>query len=122
MKTTALEKAIKGSADPGRAGRSLEALAATEAGEVIRGFSEEIMRVLVALLSGSQALTASLVAHPAWLKLLDTEWLKYPRRKQGLAGELNAILQPLATAARLRGSASARPRIQGSRTVANRCA
>jgi glutamate-ammonia-ligase adenylyltransferase len=95
MNRPVLARLIKTSADPGRASRSLKALLATDAGKVIAEFSEEQLRVLVALLSGSQALTASLVAHPDWLKLFDLERLEHPRRKQGLASEMNSILQPL---------------------------
>jgi glutamate-ammonia-ligase adenylyltransferase len=97
MTKPTLARVIKASADPGRASRSLELLSATPEGEAIRGFSEEHLRVLAALVSGSQALTAALVAHPAWLKLLDAEGLKHPRRKQGLSSELNGIMQPLQT-------------------------
>ncbi len=95
MKANGLAKAIKASADPVRVARSLELLAATEADALMGGFSSEQLRVLLALLSGSQALTASLVAHPAWLKCFDMEGLRYPRRKQGLASEMELVLHPL---------------------------
>ena len=52
------------------------------------------MRVVVALLSGSQALGNLLVANPGWLSVLDMEQLQYPRRVEGLRREMEDGLKP----------------------------
>ena len=92
-------KIVKGSTDPRRAAQFFDLLAATSAGPALRACSAEQARVLAALFGGSQALSNLLVARPEWLGTLETEALKYPRRKQGLRNEVNRWLKPLLTAA-----------------------
>src|SRR6202040_1010821 len=50
---------------------------------------------VTALFSGSQALSALLLAHPDWLELLAPGLLKFSRPKQGLSNEVNGWLNPL---------------------------
>lgn len=95
MKGANWTKAIKASADPSRAKHFLQLLAETGAGSALQKASPEQCAVLAALFSGSQALSALLVAHPDWLELLRPEHLKFPRRKQGLQKEVNHWLAPL---------------------------
>ncbi len=95
MKKPLWSKAIQTCADPQRARHFFDLLSATEARPKLEGFSKEQSRILIALLSGSQALAGQLVAHPSWLDLLDGERLRYPRRGQGLRREVEAWLKPL---------------------------
>jgi glutamate-ammonia-ligase adenylyltransferase len=90
--------AISASADPQRARRFFDLLAATSAGAAIQACSAEQARVLAMLFSGSQALSNLLVARPDWLDTLELEALKFPRRKQGLRNEANRWLKPLLAA------------------------
>ena len=69
-------------------------LAATGAGPQLEKFSADQIRVVVALLSGSQALGNLLVAHPDWLSVLDIEQLKFPRRAEGFRREIEGWLKP----------------------------
>jgi glutamate-ammonia-ligase adenylyltransferase len=87
-------KAIKTSADPQRAKRFLELLAAAGAGADLEKASAGQASMLAALLSGSPVLSNLLVAHPDWLAALDIEHLRHPRRKQGLRREVAAWLEP----------------------------
>jgi len=99
MKNPVWTNAIKRCAEPERARHIMDLLATTSGKAVLENCSAEQARVLAALFSGSQALGNLLVARPDWLTLLNTEALKFPRRKQGLfkRGE------PVAEAARGRG-------------------
>ena len=99
MKSQSLAKAIESSADPERARRFCDLLAATPAGLALKGISAEPARILSAVFSGSQTLGDLLVAHPDWLEYLDAEQLRYPRREQGLRKEVLAWLEPLLEAA-----------------------
>ncbi|MGA3266369.1 MAG: hypothetical protein ABSE16_06075 [Verrucomicrobiota bacterium] len=94
MQKTRWEKCVKEAADPPRAKRSLEALAATSARPQLKRFAGEQMRVITALFSGSKALGELLVAHPDWLPLLEWERLKFPRRAQGFQREVSGWLKP----------------------------
>ena len=98
MKTPAWKNAIQTCADPRRAEHFLDLLAATSAGEVLPAASDEQARILAALFSGSQALSNLLVARPDWLRVLQPDVLKFPRRKQGLRNEVGRWLKPLLTA------------------------
>ncbi len=80
-------KALPACADPPRARRLFEWLAATGAAAVLETASPEQARILCALFSGSQALSGRLGAHPEWLALLTPEALQHPRRAQGLERE-----------------------------------
>ena len=97
MKNPVWTNAIKGCADPQRAKHFLELLATTDAGAALQASSSEQARILAALFSGSQALSNLLVARPDWLGELEPEVLKFPRRKQGMRGEVNRWLKPLLT-------------------------
>jgi glutamate-ammonia-ligase adenylyltransferase len=88
MQQSFWEKAIKSCADPVRARRLLEMLAASSAGATLNDFSPAQAGVLVTLFGGSQALGNLVAAHPDWLSALDPESLKFPRREQGLRREL----------------------------------
>jgi glutamate-ammonia-ligase adenylyltransferase len=94
MKKSDWQKLAKTAADPVRAQRGLEALAATEAGPQLGKYSAAQMRVLVAVLGGSQALSHLLEAHPDWLRVVDAKRLKFPRRAQGLQREVAEGLAP----------------------------
>ena len=109
MKIPVWTKAIKTCADPQRARRFLDLLAASSAAEVLRQASVDQAYVLTSLLSGSQALGNLLVTRPDWIGVLDPEMLKFPRRKQGLRHEVNRWLKPLLTASDF-GAALARLR------------
>ncbi|HEY5912174.1 MAG TPA: hypothetical protein VJA21_16340 [Verrucomicrobiae bacterium] len=102
MKNPACVKALKTCADPERAKHFLGVLAETEpARPVLANASLEQARVLAAVLSGSQSLSTSLVAHPDWLKSIAPEMLRYPRRRQGLRQELERLTGPAVEAADL---------------------
>jgi glutamate-ammonia-ligase adenylyltransferase len=90
--------AIKTCADPQRARKFLELLAATSAGPALPAASGEQAGVLAALFSGSQALGNLLVARPDCLSVLEPEALRFPRRKPGLRNEVNRWLKPLLAA------------------------
>jgi len=89
------QKALQAAADCPRAKRFLESLAGTSWAPDLARASSEHARVLVALLSGSQALSERLLAHPDWRSvLLNVEGLARPRHEQGLQREINDWLQP----------------------------
>ena len=94
MKHPAWTKALAASADPKRARHFLDLLAATNVAADLTKASPEQITALATLFGGSQALSASLIAHPHWISSLDPETLKFPRRKEGLLGELNRLLEP----------------------------
>ncbi len=87
--------AIKTCADPQRAKHFVELLAATSASDALQKASAEQVSVSVALFSGSQVLSESLVANPDWLASLELENLKHPRRAQGFRSEVQGWLKPL---------------------------
>src|SRR5207302_1168536 len=87
--------ALKSCADPERARRHLKLLAETTALPALKKASPEQAKILCPLFSGSQALSALLIAHPDWLASLTTENLQFPRREQGLRREVEAWLKPL---------------------------
>src|SRR2546427_4530225 len=95
MKLRVWTKAIKDCADPKRGRHFFDLVATTRAGAGVQKASAEQARVLAALFSGSQALSALLIAHPDWLPSVDPDVLRFPRRKQGLLNEGNAWLEPL---------------------------
>ena len=88
-------QAIEASADPERARHYLDALEAAGGGPALSGPSPEQARILTALFSGSEALSALLAARPQWLNVLDEASLEHPRRKQGLRNEAAGWLKPL---------------------------
>ena len=87
-------KAIRTCADPQRAKHHLQLLAATAARAALEKFSDEQVRVLIALFSGSQALGDWLVANPDALVVLSPENVRHPRRKQGFQREVESFLEP----------------------------
>ncbi len=95
MKNPVWTKAVKNSADSARARHGLDLLAAAGASNVLQAASPEQARILCAVLSGSQALTAWLVAHPESLPSLTPELLTHPRRDQGFRHETGEWLAPL---------------------------
>ena len=94
MKKTDWKKLAGSSADPARVKHFLDLLAATGAGPQLEKFPADQIRVVVALLSGSQALGNLLVANPDWLSVLDIEQLKFPRRAEGFRHEVKSWLKP----------------------------
>jgi glutamate-ammonia-ligase adenylyltransferase len=98
MKNPLWTKAIKASADPQRAKHFADLLATVSAGAGLAQYDAEQIRVLVALFSGSQALSELLVSNPDWLAALDLKHIEYPRRAQGFRGEVQARLKPLLVA------------------------
>src|SRR6266404_8129921 len=95
MKSVVWTKAMRECADPHRARHFFQLLAATNAGPALQECSIEQARVLAALFSGSRVGANLLVSHPEWLGALDAEALKFPRRKQGFAQEVEGWLGPL---------------------------
>jgi len=94
MKKPDWQKLADDSADPARVKHFLALLAATEAGPRLEKYSADQIRVVVALLSGSQALGNLLVANPGWLSVLDIGQLKFPRRVEGFRREIEDWLKP----------------------------
>jgi glutamate-ammonia-ligase adenylyltransferase len=95
MKTAVWNQVIEQSADPPRARHHLSLLAATSAGRALRGAGAGHARILAAVLSGSEALSSRLVAHPAWIRLLAPEVLRGSRRTRDLRTDLKHALEPL---------------------------
>src|SRR5579859_4322723 len=89
------KNAITASADPERARHFLSLLASTEAGLPLEEASKERARILIALFDGSRALSDWLISHPQFIKIVEPEALKFPRRKQGLRQELGQSFTPL---------------------------
>jgi glutamate-ammonia-ligase adenylyltransferase len=89
-------RALKLSAVPDRARHYLEQLRETVAKPGLESATAEQARLLLALLSGSRALSESLLAHPEWTPAcLDEEAIRHPRRTQGLQREVQQWLDPL---------------------------
>jgi [glutamine synthetase] adenylyltransferase / [glutamine synthetase]-adenylyl-L-tyrosine phosphorylase len=89
-------QAIATSADPARARAGFDQLAVASPRELLPAATPEHARVLAALFSGSQVLSADLFAHPQWLdEVLRPEHLAAPRDKQNLLREVNRWLEPL---------------------------
>jgi [glutamine synthetase] adenylyltransferase / [glutamine synthetase]-adenylyl-L-tyrosine phosphorylase len=95
MKNAVATKAIRSSPDPERAKRFFDLLSETEAETALNKISAPQANLLAALFSGSQVLGNLLVAHPDWLSHLDVEHLRFPRRDQGLRGEVQNWLKEL---------------------------
>src|SRR5512137_989019 len=98
MKNPIWTSAIKTCADPQRAKHFFDLLAASSVGKALRADSAEQARILAALFGASRALGSLLVGRPDWLSVLESEALRYPRRKQGLRGEVGRWLKPLLAA------------------------
>ncbi|MGB8369725.1 MAG: bifunctional [glutamate--ammonia ligase]-adenylyl-L-tyrosine phosphorylase/[glutamate--ammonia-ligase] adenylyltransferase [Limisphaerales bacterium] len=94
MKASDWQKPAGTSADPARVRHFLGLLTAAGAGPQLAKFPPDQIRVVVALLSGSQALGNLLVANPGWLSGLDVEQLKFPRRADGVRREIEGGLKP----------------------------
>jgi [glutamine synthetase] adenylyltransferase / [glutamine synthetase]-adenylyl-L-tyrosine phosphorylase len=96
MQNAAWQKAVDACADPERAGRYLELLKSSSAGAKLRKAKAEQATVLTALLSGSQALSEWLIAHPDYFgTLLDLELLRRSRLRDSLEREIRGFLQQL---------------------------
>ena len=95
MNNPVWQAALKSCADPERAKRHLNLLAETTALPALEKASPDQAKILCALFSGSQALSAVLIAHPDWLVALTPENLQFPRREQGLRREVDGWLKPL---------------------------
>lgn len=88
------KKALAAAADPERAAHALERMRGA-AGPAVDAADAPTAQALSALFSGSQALSAALVANPNWLEDLRPDVLQFARRKQGLAKEIEAWLPEL---------------------------
>jgi glutamate-ammonia-ligase adenylyltransferase len=95
MKNAVVTKAIRSSADPERAQHFFDLLIETEAGAAFNKISAPQANLLAALFSGSQVLGNLLVSHPDWFSHLEMELLRFPRREQGLRGEVQSWLKGL---------------------------
>ncbi len=95
MKNSALTKAIQTSADPERARRFFELLTETDAGATLQKIPAQQAALLAVLLGGSQFLGSLLVAHPDWLRHLEIDALRFPRRAEGLRSEIQTWLPAL---------------------------
>lgn len=82
-------------ADSARAGRFLRELMQGEGRERLLAASEDLQRVVVQVLAGSQALCELLVRRPSLIELLDPDQLVHPRRAQGLRRDIDRWLEPL---------------------------
>ncbi len=92
MKNATLAKVIRSAADPERAKQFFELLFETDARATLEGVSREQAALLAALFSGSPASGNLLVANPDWLSFFEIEQLRFPRRHQGLRGEVEGWL------------------------------
>jgi len=93
MHQNAWREAAANSADPLRAQAGFDQLAAAPLREMSAAATPESARVLAALFSGSQVLSADLLAHPEWLdEVLTPRHLLAPRNKQDLLREVNGWL------------------------------
>jgi len=96
MRTPTLTQAVASCADPQRAMEGVEQLRQTVAGGFLKKLSGEQARILAAVLGGSQALSELLLAHPDWLPpFLESGFLSFPRREQGLRREIDHWLKPM---------------------------
>ena len=120
MKKPDWQKLAAGSADPARVKHFLALLAATEAGPRLEKYSADQIRVVVALLSGSQALGNLLVANPGWLSVLDIGQLKFPRRAEGVRREIEDGLKPKLEARDYAGALAGIAPLQTARNAAHR--
>jgi glutamate-ammonia-ligase adenylyltransferase len=95
MKNPLWTKAIANCADPQRARHYLKLFAAAAASEQqLAKFSAEQIQPVVALFSGSQALSDWLIANPDALEVLHPEPLRHARRAEGFRREVEKFLQP----------------------------
>ena len=93
MKNPLWAKAIANCADPQRA-RHYHKLFATAVGSRVGKLTPGQIPVLVALFSGSQALSDWLVTHPECLAELDLEHITHARRLQGLQRDVEQFMKP----------------------------
>jgi [glutamine synthetase] adenylyltransferase / [glutamine synthetase]-adenylyl-L-tyrosine phosphorylase len=90
--TPVWKKAIQSCADPDRARRTVELLAATTARPVLAAAAAEQARILCALFAGSQALSEQILANPEILATVAPEKIEHPRREYGVRAELQGLL------------------------------
>jgi [glutamine synthetase] adenylyltransferase / [glutamine synthetase]-adenylyl-L-tyrosine phosphorylase len=88
------KQAIRNAAAPERVRDSLKQLS-TQKRELLERLSPEEARILAALFSGSQSLSAALIMHAEWLNVFEGDLLHNPRREQGLRREVAAFVEPL---------------------------
>jgi len=93
MKKSDWQKTAAAAADPARARRFFEQLAAAGAGSRLKTLSADSLRALAVLLGGSTVLGHRLAAHPEWLSIFSVEQLKFPRRFEGLRREVGEGLK-----------------------------
>ncbi|MSU58097.1 MAG: bifunctional [glutamate--ammonia ligase]-adenylyl-L-tyrosine phosphorylase/[glutamate--ammonia-ligase] adenylyltransferase [Pedosphaera sp.] len=93
MKNPLWAKAIQNCADPQRARHYHKLFAAATRPGAAKISSDQIP-VLVALFSGSQAMSDWLVANPECISELDLEHIRHPRRAQGFKREVEKFLKP----------------------------
>lgn len=96
MRTNIPSEIIENCANPARAKAWLEQWPGAGAGARWKKLSPAQARVLLSLISGSQAAAESLLAHPDWLPpLLEPGVLDHPRREEGLRREVERWLAPM---------------------------
>lgn len=94
MKNPLWAKAIQTCADPQRARHYYKLLAEALGEAATARLTNNQIRVLVALFSGSQALSDWLMAHPHRLAQLELEQIGHARRRQGFQREVETFLKP----------------------------
>ena len=112
LHTQVWQDALRRAADPDRARQVLRQLAGLDGGVVLTEASPELAGSVVALLAGSQALGALLVANPAWMETLTPEGLAQPRREAGLRREAQDLVAGAREAQDFAGAFNALRRFQ----------
>ena len=87
-------KAIQNSADPQRARHYHKLLSAALPDRELTKLSAGQILILVALFSGSHALSDWLLANPDCIAELDLEQIRHPRCAQGFRSELDRLMKP----------------------------
>lgn len=95
MSSPAWKRAFKECADPQRAARQFELLSGAHPPSRLEDSSADQAKILAAVWSGSQALSAWLLADPTLLRGLSPDALKFPRRLQGMLAEVGAWVPEL---------------------------
>jgi glutamate-ammonia-ligase adenylyltransferase len=81
--------------DPDRAQHGLDQLATNLGDSAVSRLDSEHLRVLAALFSGSQPMSALLLRNPQWAtSVITPQHLMHPRQEQGLRREVNRWLVP----------------------------
>ena len=93
IQTAIWDQAILTAAEPDRVRQRLTQLAATDAAPALVAANAETARILAAVFSASQWAGEMLVTKPNWLASLTPDALRHPRLAQGLAREVNRLVE-----------------------------